>query len=162
MLEIRRKPVVDRRRRHAKALAILVAGTLALPGPAQAWSEPARGSELRADLMDAIRPMAEWHLGAPVEFVVNELRVEGDVSFASVTAQRPGGAPIDLNQTPMMRRGELDTEIMDGTRIQALFQRSGRMWVAVHFALGATDVWYSWDEYCPLWGPVLPEFCDAK
>lgn len=135
---------------------------LALPGVAQAWSTPERGSELRADLMDAIRPQAEWELGAPVEFVVQELRVEGDVAFAAVVAQRPGGAPIDVAQAPIVRRGMLDPEIADGATIQALYQFTGRQWVAVQFALGATDVWYSWGEYCPIWGPVLPEFCDTK
>ena len=79
-----------------KALALVAA--LALPGAAQAWEEPARGTELRADLMDALRPMAEWDLGAPVEFVVLDLRVAGDVAFASVMAQRPGGAPIVILQ----------------------------------------------------------------
>ncbi|MCB1388639.1 MAG: hypothetical protein KDK12_05765 [Rhodobacteraceae bacterium] len=142
--------------------SLVLIALLAMPVAALAWTEPPRGSDQRADLMDAIRPMAEWHLGAPVEFVVNELRVDGGVAFASVTAQRPGGGTIDLIDTPAMRRQEIDPEIMDGTQIQALFQRSGRQWVPVHFALGATDVWYSWNEYCPLWGPVLPEFCDNK
>ncbi|MFT5006729.1 MAG: hypothetical protein ACI8YI_002357 [Paracoccaceae bacterium] len=47
--------------------------------PATVWAadelgddyvEPARGSETRRALMDAIRPHAEWNLAAPVEFVV--------------------------------------------------------------------------------------------
>ena len=112
--------------------------------------------------MDAIRPMAEWNLGAPVEFVVHQLRAQGDVAFASVIAQRPGGVTIDMLSTPIVQRGELDPEIADGATIQALYQRSGRMWVPVHFAIGATDVWYSWDAFCPVWGPVLTEFCDNK
>lgn len=142
-----------------KALALL---SVLAAGPALAWDEPARGTELRADLMDAIRPLAAWNLGDPVEFVVHQLRVEGDVAFASVIAQRPGGAAIDMLQTPMVHRNDLDPEIADGATIQALYQRQGRMWVPVQFAIGATDVWYSWDAYCPIWGPVLPEFCDNK
>ncbi|MCB1396160.1 MAG: hypothetical protein KDJ98_09365 [Rhodobacteraceae bacterium] len=143
-----------------KALALVAA--LALPGAAQAWEEPARGTELRGDLMDALRPMAEWDLGAPVEFVVLDLRVAGDVAFASVMAQRPGGAPIVIQDTPFFQRGEIDPEIADGATIQALLQRSGRMWVPVQFAIGATDVWYFYEGFCPIWGGVLTEFCGDK
>ena len=143
-----------------KTLALIAA--LALPGAAQAWEEPARGTPLRADLMDALRPVAEWSLGAPVEFVVTDLRVQGNVAFASVTAQRPGGAPITLENTPFYRRGEIDPMIADGATMQALLQRSGRMWVPVQTAIGATDVWYFSQDFCPLWGPVLPEFCGNK
>ena len=142
--------------------AALVLAALALPGAAWGWEEPARGTDLRADLMDSLRPMAEWSLGAPVEFVVHELRVDGGAAFASVIAQRPGGAAIDMRDTPMFQRQEIDPEIADGATIQALIQRSGRMWVPVHFGIGATDVWYQYEGFCPIWGRVLPEFCDQK
>ena len=62
---------------------LLIALLLLLPFPALAWQEPARGTPLRADLMDAIRPLLEWNLGAPVEIVVHQLRVEGDLGFVS-------------------------------------------------------------------------------
>lgn len=140
----------------------MLLAALALPGAAFGWTEPARGTDLRADLMDALRPQAEWSLGAPVEFVIHELRVEGDAAFASVIAQRPGGAPIDIRTTPMFAREEIDPEIVDGATIQALLQRSGRMWVPVHFGIGATDVWYYYEGFCPIWGGVLTEFCGDK
>ena len=66
-----------------------------------------RGTALRAALMDAVRPHVEWRLGAPVQFVVRDLRVAGDVGFASLWPQRPGGAQIDLYQTPGYARGDL-------------------------------------------------------
>lgn len=131
--------------------------TLALPAAALAWTEPPRGSALRADLMDAARPLAAWMLDPPVEFVVNDLRVEGDVAFASLVAQRPGGVPIDIYATSGFRRGEIVPEIMDGSTLQVLYQRSGTQWVAVHYAIGATDVWYADPAFCPVWAPVLPE-----
>jgi hypothetical protein len=127
--------------------------------PAHAWTEPARGSATRADLMDAIRPIAEWNLGAPVEFVVDDLRVAGDVAFASLWAQRPGGGAIDMQRAPMVQRGDYDPETIDGPTMQALLQRSGRMWVAVTYAIGPTDVWWAWDGFCPIWAAVLPEVC---
>lgn len=86
----------------------------------------------------------------------------GGAAFASVIAQRPGGAAIDMRDTPMFQRQEIDPEIADGATIQALIQRSGRMWVPVHFGIGATDVWYQYEGFCPIWGRVLPEFCDQK
>jgi hypothetical protein len=139
-------------RNFAAILALL----LALPGAVLAWSEPPRGSALRAALMDAARPLAESMLAAPVEFVVRDLRVEGDVAFASLVAQRPGGMPIDIRTTPGFYRGELDPEFMDGSTLQVLYQRVGGRWVPVHHAIGATDVWYADPAYCPTWGPVLP------
>ena len=59
----------------------------------------------------------------------------------------------------MTRRGDYDPSVSDGPTMQALLQRSGRMWVAVNYAIGPTDVWWAWDEYCPLWGRVIPEVC---
>lgn len=138
---------------RALAAAVLIAA------PAAAWEEPARGTPLRADLLDAVRPHLEWHLAAPIEIVVQAIRVQGDRAFVAAYAQRPGGVPIDMTQTPMARRGEYWPEVSDGTTIQALLQRSGRMWVAVHHAVGATDVWYSSPEYCGPWGALLPNVC---
>lgn len=134
---------------------------LAAPGAAtgQSYTVPEPGTQARADLLDALRPLAEWQLDAPVEFVVGTLRVAGDVAFASVTAQRPGGGTIDLAATPMVRRGGLSPAEIDGPRLDALLQRSGRTWVAVLHGIGATDVWYANEATCATWRAVLPEFC---
>lgn len=145
---------------RTKALVLIAA--LGSPGAALAWEEPARGTDLRADLMDAVRPHVEWDLGAPVEFVVWDLRVQGDAAFASLTAQRPGGAAIVMDQTPAALRGDLDPYVGDGATVQALLRREGRMWVAVQYGLGATDVWYDHPDFCPLWSDVIPEICENK
>ncbi|TNF22558.1 MAG: hypothetical protein EP318_03520 [Rhodobacteraceae bacterium] len=140
----------------------LVFGLALGPGHAawaQNWTEPARGSETRRALMDALRPHAEWELGAPVEFVVGVLRVSGDLAFAAVAAQRPGGGAIDLRQTPGYFRGTLEPGMMDGTNIQALYRRSGKTWVAVHHAIGATDVWFAWDPLCAEYRAVIADYC---
>ena len=129
------------------------------------YVEPARGTAVRKALMDALRPHAEWMLGAPVEFVIRDLRLaEGQglpfpVAFASVTAQRPGGREIDVRATPGYARGQLDVEFMDGTTLQALYRKSGNTWVAVHWAIGATDVWYADPAFCLEYFSVLPEVC---
>ena len=140
--------------RYFLALAGAITATMV-----QAWEEPARGTADRAGMMDALRPHAEWHLGAPVEFVVHDLRRAGDVGFASVWAQRPGGAEIDISQTPMARRGGYEPDMFDGSTLQALYRKSGNTWVAVHWALGATDVWYAAPGFCPEYHLVIPEIC---
>lgn len=146
-------------------MRLFVAIFLLLGAPALAqlsgatYITPQRGDPDRAQLMDALRPHAEWMLGAPVEFVIIDLRVAGDVAFASVVAQRPGGGEISLYETPAYERGSMDPEMSDGSTLQALYMRSGATWVAVHHAIGATDVWYAWDGFCPIWSAVLPETC---
>ncbi len=126
---------------------------------AQEIFTPPRGSEMRRNLMDAMRPHAAWQLGAPIEFVVEDLRVAGDVAYASLSPQRPGGGVIDPALTPMMQRGELDPEAMDGIYIHALYQKSGAVWVALHWSIGATDVWWASPDFCVLFKPVTPEVC---
>lgn len=126
---------------------------------AQEWRPPARGTETRAALMDALRPHVEWELGAPLEFVISELRVAGDLGFAMVTAQRPGGVAIDMLATPGYQRGTIEPAEMDGTSVQALYRKSGTTWVAVHHAIGATDVWFSWDPLCQEYQAVIADFC---
>lgn len=144
--------------RSSVICAAILALAAALAGPGRAWEEPARGTATRAALMDAIRPHAEWSLGAPVEFVVHELRREGDVAFAMLRAQRPGGVPIDTRQTPIIARGEAE-DWMEVEEVQVLYRRSGQTWVAVHFAFGASDVWFSWEPLCREYYPVIAEWC---
>ncbi|EBA09159.1 hypothetical protein [Sagittula stellata] len=128
-----------------------------LPLPLGAWETPRIGTALRADLMDAMRPHAEWIFGAPLVFRVDELRVDGDVAFAMLEPLRKDGramTPADL--IPGHSR---DIFEFDGPAMQALFRRSGNTWVAVHWAIGATDAWWFGDPYCSDWKSVIPEAC---
>ena len=133
------------------------------PTAAQDYLEPAPGTALRSDLLDALRPHVAWKLGEPIEFVVWELRVSGDVAFAQVLVQRPGGTAIDIPSTPMVVRDGLDEEFSDGTRTEAFYERSGRQWAVVHHVIGATDVWFADPHLCPRWSEVMPieGFCDS-
>ncbi|TDE39683.1 hypothetical protein [Antarcticimicrobium sediminis] len=145
-----------------RQLFLLIFFLLAGPLSAQGWSEPQRGSNLRAALMDALRPHAEWLLGAPVQFVIHDLRVSGDLAFSSLSPQRPGGGEISLWQTPGSARGDLYPEGMEGgVAMRALYVRSGQTWVAVHWAIGASDVWYAYAPICAIWRPVIPEACQG-
>ncbi len=139
---------------------ILAIVAFVLPGfaHAQTFKTPVRGSELRANLMDVLRLHVEADLGAPVEFVVDQLRVSGDVAFANVMPQRPGGGRIDLMQTPLVARFGSD-EGIDGVGTQALYRREGTQWVVLHYVVGATDVWWDNPALCPEFAAVIPETC---
>ena len=133
------------------------------PGLAQAadWTEPARGTADRSAMMDAMRPHAEWILGAPIQFIVHDLRRAGDVGFATLSAQRPGGASINLRETPGYALGEIDMEAGDPREFIALYRRVGQTWVAVHWSSGATDAWFVWQPLCSEYRPVIAEYCDG-
>lgn len=149
-----------KRREQMRFLAILLVSIIATAGSAQNWYEPERGSDTRSALMDAIRPHVAWWLGDPIQFVVGELRVSGDVGFATLHPQRPGGKSIDLRQTPGYINGWLEPDWMDGSRVDVLYKKQGQTWVAVHHAIGATDVWYSAPQYCREYRSVIPEWCN--
>lgn len=140
-------------------VALVFVGFASFGAAAQDYNGPPHRSAERTDLLDAVRPLAEWAFDPPVEFIVSEMRVSGDVAFLNVTAQRPGGASIDVTTSPIVLRDGDSPELVDGPHLQALLQKSGRVWVAVHHSVGATDVWYSADVFCAIWKPVLPEFC---
>ncbi|MGB7316561.1 MAG: hypothetical protein WBC85_01195 [Planktotalea sp.] len=135
-------------------LALFVSGPVAAE-----YFEPARGTSERKAMLDAIRPHAQEQLGAPVEFIVHDLRISGQVGFASLSAQRPGGKEIDLYKTPGFQQGAFDPEFMDGTGLQALMILSGDTWVAVHWAIGATDVWFAYAPFCRRYRAVIEDYC---
>lgn len=117
------------------------------PALAQAPSEPARGSAERKEILDAVRPLAEARLGAPVEFVVSWMRAGDGWAFVSLTPQRPGGAEIDLRQTVFAS----EAEYMDGAQTYALLRYQFKRWNIVDFAVGPTDVFWQGD---PLYNQV--------
>lgn len=140
------------------ALAII----LSAPIQALAWEEPARGSALRGDLMDALRPHAEAIFGAPVVFVVQELRVDGDVAFGMLRPVRPGGGEIVYDDLAPEYREYEERDYWNGPDMQVLYELSGRTWVATHQVQGATDAWWADPVFCPKWHPVIVEYCSNR
>ncbi len=116
---------------------------------AQPVQEPARGTAERSAILNAIRPLAEAHFGAPVEFVVSWLRAGGGWAFAGVAPQRPGGAPIDLRTTVYAS----EADYMDGLQTYVLLRYQYDRWNVVDFAVGPTDVF--WHGH-PLYRQVPP------
>ncbi|MEM9426260.1 MAG: hypothetical protein AAGA06_06120 [Pseudomonadota bacterium] len=137
-------------------LAILIA--IAVPGMSHAWFEPQRGTQLRSDLMNTIRPQAEAELGAPVQFVVESLRVDGSVAFAALQPQRPGGVQILWEETQMAARGE-DPMGYNGSVIHAIFAFGGASWDVIAWTIGAGEVWWSDPQICATHGTLTPEVC---
>ncbi|MEL6767806.1 MAG: hypothetical protein AAFP17_11555 [Pseudomonadota bacterium] len=140
-------------------MSVALALTLSLAvGPAAAFQTPAWGTPLRRALMDAVRPIVERDLGAPVRFVVRELRVQGDLGFGWLEPQRPGGRPIVFEDTPLadLSRG---SGAVDGTTVHAFYRRENGAWVVYEWSIGATDVWWSADDTCDEFRAVIPEYC---
>lgn len=135
-------------------VSALLCGLLATTAHAQSWYEPARGSQERRAIMDAMRPVIEAKLNPPVEFVVRDLRVLGNWAFAQVNPQRPGGGRIDLRRT-MLRN---DAPYLDGIRTEAILQRRNGRWYTIDHAIGATDVWFlTWCDRLPK--GLLEDYC---
>ncbi|MEM7720239.1 MAG: hypothetical protein AAF222_13650 [Pseudomonadota bacterium] len=129
-----------------------------LATPAAAWEEPPRGSQLRGDILGAIRTVAAMELNPPLEFIVNDLRHEGDIAFGTLQPQRPGGAPIAWDSTAIAERGEPE-EWYDGTTIHAFLRRVDGAWYVDDFSIGATDVWWFQSPLCTTYQAIIPEFC---
>lgn len=119
--------------------------------------EPPVGSQERQEVLDTFRPLAIYDLGAPLEFVVLELMVDGDIAFARLMAQRPGGAEIDMTTTPMVRWRYADPYEFDGPRFEVFFIREADHWQIVDYGLGSTDVWW-WQFRCETFGTLLQEY----
>lgn len=148
----------DRRAVLCAGAGLLVAGLATSPALARTVVEPGRGTALRRQILAALRPRVERDLGPPIEFVVRQMRVAGDVCFTQVMCQRPGGRPIDLARTPLARRQELG--LIDGTRTEAFLFRTGGRWQVEDYSVGSTDVWWSDPRFCPRYSTVLPgEMC---
>lgn len=143
--------------RAAVALSMVLA-LVGFSATAQQVYEPPRGSSERRALMDAVRPLAESLFYPPIEFVISDLRVSGNVAFASVVAQRPGGGAIDVYSSPGWRDGYFLPD-SDPTAGQALLQRSGDGWVMAYGLFGATDVWWQSPETCASFYAVISNVC---
>ena len=140
-------------------LLLLFVFSLASPAFSQGWYEPARGTDERQILIDTLRPFAEFVVGPPVEFVINDLRVSGDVAFVGARAQRPGGVPIDPTQTPAFRRGQHDPVAGNLDRFHAFYVKRNGVWQVVDRTVDAHEVWWSEPSVCARFSAVTPEVC---
>lgn len=119
---------------------------------------PRPGSAERRILLNLLRPEIARDLDAPIEFVVNEIRISGNYAFVSVNAQRPGGRRIDAAKTKWA--GRLYPDIIDCCHAQAIYEKRAGKWRILESALGATDVWYL--SYCGRVPPDLFTGCNPN
>jgi hypothetical protein len=115
---------------------------------------PAKGSPLRAAILDALRPMVEAEIGKPVEFVVDNMRVLGEWAFVMVRPQRPGGGAIGWAYTRY--QSAYDAGAFEG-EVTALLRETPAGWLVYEYNLGATDAVYSgWRDSYPVPAEVFP------
>jgi len=126
-------------------LALLVMTAMAAATcQAQPVTSPARGTSLRADILDALRPTIEKETGGPVQFVISAINVMGQWAYVDAKPQRPDGRPINWRATKY--REAFDADMFSGL-VLALLRRDGARWKVVGTFIGPTDVaWYEWVE----------------
>lgn len=128
----------------------LVLGSLMTGLPISAAAEvstPARGTKLRKEILDALRPIVQYQMRGPVEFVVAKMNVSEDTAFLVVNPQRPGGKTIDIQETLFSK----DAALMDGLTVFALLIRTGNRWSVIEHVTGPTDVAFAgWQEFYEL------------
>lgn len=101
---------------------------------------PKRGTSERKLVLNAIRPLVEARVGAPVEFVVDRLRIYQDWAFVVANPQRPGGGQIDPNDPNYHL-----SEFQDGLHTYVLLQYAYSRWNVIDYAIGPTDAFWDGD-----------------
>lgn len=120
----------------------LVFGLAASAG-AQSAFQPPRGSQLRTQLLDAVRPVFETETNGSIEMVVRRLNVLGNWAFGDVHLQRPGGGRIDWRKTKYAE--DFAAGMFDPGGSFFLLRRTGSLWKVMEYATGPTDViWDGW------------------
>ena len=125
------------------ALSLVCTLALMTSAVAQSAFQPPRGSQLRAQLLDAARPAFETETNGSIEFVVRRLNVLGDWAFGDVRLQRPGGGQIDWRKTKYA--ADFAAGAFDPGGSFFLQRRTGSTWKVMEFSTGPTDViWDGW------------------
>lgn len=109
---------------------------------AQTVVAPERGSALRTELLDTVRPAISKQTGGSVIFVVDTLQVLGDWAYLEADPRRPDGSKIDWRRTKFREAYEAD--MFSGLVLALLHWQDGR-WALVDTFVGPTDVaWLEW------------------
>jgi hypothetical protein len=103
--------------------------------------EPAQGSILRKEVLDALRPAMDTHFKAPVIFRVKTLRVAESWAFVEADPLTASGKPFD-GPTVFGRQ----FESMSGLGIGAVLEHVRDKWLVRDETIGSSDVW--WLNWC--------------
>jgi hypothetical protein len=114
------------------------------------YTTPKSGSELRKEILEAVRAPAEKYFGEHVLFTVEELRVADGFAFLHGRATQPNGKPIDYAQAPQYKadpqaRKDLKrTGVLYGG-VTALLKMKNKRWIVLEVTYDTGDV--DWLEY---------------
>ncbi len=130
--------------RYWRPLALAFAFLSLAAGAAEAQIVAAeRGSALRSEILDAIRPTFAAESNGAVEFVVRRVNVFGDWAYGEVVLQRPGGGTIDWSKT--VYADDFAQGMFDPAQSIFLLHYTPTGWEVSEFATGPTDIaWDSW------------------
>ena len=104
---------------------------------------PSKGSALRSDILNALRPAIAREIGGHVSFVVHTLRVMDRWAYVSADPVRPDGHPIDWRTTKFRR--DVEADMFSGLVLALLRRSDSGQWAVADYALGPTDVaWVEW------------------
>ena len=110
---------------------------------AQVIVSPSKGSALRSDILNALRPAIAREIGGHVSFVVHTLRVMDRWAYVSADPVRPDGHPIDWRTTKFRR--DVEADMFSGLMLALLRRSDAGQWAVADYALGPTDVaWVEW------------------
>lgn len=113
-----------------------------VPAAAQTVVSPAKGSPLRAEVLNALRPTIEKETGGPVIFVVHALNVMGEWAYVDTEPRRPNSDKVDWRKTKFREAYEAD---MFSGLVLALLHKKAGAWSVTDYVVGPTDVyWYNW------------------
>lgn len=116
---------------------------LAASAAAQSAFQPPRGSQLRTQLLDAVRPVFETETNGSIEMVVRRLNVVGEWAFGDIHLQRPGGGQIDWRKTKYA--DDFAAGMFDPGGSFFLLRRTDSIWKVMEYSTGPTDViWDGW------------------
>jgi hypothetical protein len=97
-----------------------------------------RNDPLRKTLLDAVRPVLEDAIGAPVLFTVKTLRVAGRYAYFLGESRQANGRPFDFRRTKL--KDAVEEGLFDGPRTSAYLERVGDGgWVVREWQIGSTD-----------------------
>ncbi len=122
------------------AFAILFAAFAASTFYAQAVYTPAKGSEERKAIIDALRIPVERDLKQKIVFNAENFRVMGSWAFIGGDPQTPGGGRPNYRGTrywEAVRSDAFDNNFF------ALMRKTAGKWRVVTYAIGCTDVCYA-------------------
>jgi len=108
-----------------------------------------------------LREPAVYELGAPIEFHVDVLRVDGSVAFVRAEAKRPGGKAIDLSKAPISVRPGSFGEVTHSSVMEAFLKLEGGVWRVDKYAVGTTAFEWIGPSLCPDYKTLITnEMCN--